>query len=351
VKRFGSPWSFNVAINRMWILASRPDGMVSAANFGYQEGPVRRPSDGELLVRVLYVSFDPSTRASLDARPSQAPPQAIGEVIRGLAIGQVVESQAPDYGRGDLVVGNFGWQDYSVSAGRGPFRPTKVPAIHPLPVYLGVLGGTGLTAYFGMLEVGKPQAGETVVVSGAAGATGSVAAQIAKLQGARVIGIAGGAEKCRWLSSELRLDGAIDHRTEPVGDRLREACTDGIHLYFDNVGGELLESAIERLATRGRIVLCGMMSTYDTAAQRGPRNLFQLIVRRARMEGFLVMDYKRRFAEAHRNLSTLLAQGKIKSKEDIQEGFENIPQTFLRLFTGANIGKQLLKVADEASQQ
>jgi NADPH-dependent curcumin reductase CurA len=201
-----------------------------------------------------------------------------------------------------------------------------------------------------MLDVGKPQAGETVVVSGAGGATGSIAAQIAKLQGARVVGITGGADKCRWLTSELGLDAAIDHREGLLSDRLRELCPGGINLYFDNVGGELLERAIEQLAVRGRIVLCGMMAAYDTAAPSPPRNLFQLIVRRARMEGFLAMDYARRFGEAQRQLSAWLAQGAIKSKEDIQEGFENIPQTFLRLFTGANIGKQLLKIADPVAE-
>lgn len=247
-------------------------------------------------------------------------------------------------------MGTFGWQDYIVASAAGPMRPTKLPTTHPPHWYLGVLGGTGLTAYFGMLDVGKPQAGETVVVSAAAGAIGSIAAQIAKLHGARVVGVAGGARKCDWLTAELGLDAAVDHRAPSFGDRLHEACPGGIHLYFDNVGGELLEHAIEHVAVRGRIVLCGMMSTYDTATPHAPRNLFQLIVRRARMEGFLLMDYSRRFGEAQRQLAAWLAQGTIRSKDDIQEGFENIPRTFLRLFSGANIGKQLLKIADPVAE-
>jgi NADPH-dependent curcumin reductase len=332
-------------INRTWVLASRPDSTVSDAHFACQEQPVPRPSEGELLVRVLYVSFDPATRASLSAAGPGAP-QAIGSVILGSAIGQVIESRSPAFDRGDLVAGTFGWQDYAVCRAVGPSRPTKVPTAHPPQWYLGVLGGTGLTAYFGMLDVGKPQPGETVVVSGAAGAIGSIAAQIAKLRGARVVGIAGGNEKCRWLTSELGLDAAIDRREASFDLRLREACPDGIHLYFDNVGGDLLERAIDHLAVRGRIVLCGMISIYDTATPRAPRNLFQLIVRRARMEGFLMMDYVRRIGEAQRELSAWLAQGTIRSTEDIQEGFENIPRTFLRLFSGANVGKQLLKIAD-----
>lgn len=331
--------------NRTWILASRPDGQVADAHFAYQERPAPRPSAGELLIRVLYVSLDPATRASLNAS-GHAPAQAIGAVIQGSAIGQVVESRAPAFTRGELVMGNFGWQDYVVASAVGSRRPTKLPTTHPPHWYLGVLGGTGLTAYFGMLDVGQPQAGETVVVSAAAGAIGSIAAQIAKLRGARVVGVAGGARKCGWLAAELGLHAAIDHRDPLLADRLREACPDGIHLYFDNVGGALLERAIDQLAVRGRIVLCGMMSTYDTAAPHAPRNLFQLIVRRARMEGFLLMDYSRRFGEAQRQLAAWLAQGTIRSKDDIQEGFENIPRTFLRLFTGANIGKQLLKIAD-----
>jgi len=340
-----------MAINRQWILASRPAGMVSEANFQYREVQLPRPADGEFLVRVLYVSFDPAMRAFLNARPGYASPQPVGDVMRASAIGQVVESQAPDFHPGDLIVGNFGWQDYAVSSGLGPYPPMKVPSTHPPPAYLGVLGGTGLTAYFGMLEVGKPQAGETVVVSGAAGATGSIAAQIAKLQGARVIGIAGGATKCGWLTGELKLDAAIDYRTERVAERLRELCPDGIHVYFDNVGGEILEIAIDQMATWGRIALCGMISSYNAAEPPpGPRNLFTLIARRVRMEGFLILDYAPRFSAARRELSAWLAQGKLKAREDLQEGFENIPRTFLRLFSGENIGKQLLKIADPAPQ-
>lgn len=332
------------ALNRQWLLGRRPEGMVAPADFSYREAPVPRPDADEILVRTLYVSFDPAMRAFLNGAATYAAPQGLGEVMRAGAIGQVVESRAAGVEAGELVSGVFGWQDYAVTPGNAVVR---VPPGRSLPTYLSALGGTGLTAYFGMLDVARIAPGETVLVSGAAGATGSTAAQIAKIKGCRTIGIAGGAAKAQWLLDELALDAAIDYKADDVGGRLAELCPDGIHAYFDNVGGAILEAAIGRMALHGRIALCGMISGYNAAERPpGPSNLFELITRRLRMEGFLIMDYAPRFEQARRELDAWLASGQLKDHVDVQEGFENIPRTFLRIFTGENVGKQMLKIAD-----
>jgi NADPH-dependent curcumin reductase CurA len=331
-------------LNRQWRLARRPVGMVTPNDFVYAEVPAPAPRENESLVRTLYVSFDPAMRAFLHDRPSYIPPQPIGEVMRAGAIGQVVESRGAPLCPGDLVVGGFGWQDYAVVPSASAM---KITGDRPLPDYLGVLGGIGLTAHLGLVHVAKIAAGETVLISGAAGATGSTAAQIAKLKGCRVIGIAGSAAKCRWLLDELRLDGAIDYKHEDVSARLAELCPNGIDVYFDNVGGRILEAAIGRMALRGRIAVCGMISGYnDAQPSPGPANLFEMVTRRIRMEGFLVMDFAPLFDDARRDLGNWLAAGQIRSYVDVQEGFENIPKTFMRIFTGENIGKQVLKIAD-----
>ena len=332
-------------VNRQWRLVSRPVGMVTVEDFAAHQEATRPPEAGELLVRTLYVSFDPAMRAFLHDRPSYVPPQPIGEVMRAGAIGQVMASQAPGFEVGDLVLGAFGWQEYAtVPAARGVM---KLPAGHHPTDYMSVLGGTGLTAYFGLLEVGKIQAGETVVISGAAGATGSSAVQMARILGARTVAIAGGARKCRWLVDDLGADAAIDYKVEDVGQRLAELCPGGIDLYFDNVGGAILEAAIGRMARHGRIALCGMISTYnDATPSPGPSNLFELIARCVRMQGFLTFDYLDRFDEARQIVAGWLDEGRIKAFVDVQEGFENIPKTFLRIFAGDNVGKQLLKLAD-----
>jgi NADPH-dependent curcumin reductase CurA len=337
----------NQLVNRQWRLLRRPTGMVSAADFGLHEEPVRRPADGELLVRTLYVSFDPAMRAFLNDRPSYVPPQPVGQVMRAGAIGQIAESRVAGYAAGEFLTGAFGWQEYANVPADQLRGVGKIVPRHPLPAYLGILGGTGLTGYFGLLEVGRPQPGDTVVISAAAGASGSSAAQIAKLKGLRTIGIAGGPEKCRWLIDELRLDGAIDYKSEDVGARLTALCPQGINVYFDNVGGRLLETAIAHMARRGRIVLCGMISVYnDAQPQPGPSNLFELVARSVRMEGFLGFDFADKFESARREMETWVDAGQLRNFADVQEGFENIPKTFLRIFTGANIGKQMLKIAD-----
>ena len=332
--------------NRQWLLARRPVGMVSEADFEYRESPVSAPGDGEYLVRNLYVSFDPAMRGWMEDRPSYIPPVGLGEVMRAGAVGQVVESRNPKFQPGDVVQGLFGWQEYAV-AGSGIAQGSRVDAGVPLSWHLGVLGITGLTAYFGLLDLGKPQAGETVVVSGAAGATGSVAAQIARIVGCRVVGIAGGPEKCRWLTDAARLDAAIDYKAEDVEDRIGALCPGGLNVYFDNVGGPILDAALAHLAQRARIVLCGGISGYnEKEPPPGPRNLMNVVIQRARMEGFIVIDYAARFREATAELARWVNDGELVHEEDVQEGIENAPRTFLRLFRGENRGKQLLKLCD-----
>ena len=335
-------------LNRQWLLASRPVGPVKESDFSWQEGPVPEPREGQLLVRTLYLSFDPAMRGWMNERATYVPPVRLGAPMRAGAVAQVIESRHPDYRRGELVQGTFGWQDYAtVAPGSGGFGLMKLEPGVPPSWYLGVLGITGLTAYFGMLEVANPAAGETVLVSGAAGATGSVAGQLGRLRGARVVGIAGGPRKCDWLTGTAGFDAAIDYRGEDVAARIDALCPEGVDVYFDNVGGELLESVLERLRLRARVALCGAISTYNAVeAPPGPRNLINLVLRRARLEGFLVLDYAEQFSTAIQALRKWVEAGALVHEEDIREGLENAPKTLLRLFAGENLGKQLLRVAD-----
>jgi NADPH-dependent curcumin reductase CurA len=330
--------------NRQWRLASRPVGMVSEANFDFVEEPLPELGDGEYLVRNRYLSFDPAMRGWMEDRASYIPPVAIGEVMRAATVGEIVESRHPDFAVGDRVQGLFGWQEWAVG-GRGMAQATKLPEGMPETWALSVCGITGLTAYFGLLDLGKPQPGETVLVSGAAGATGSVAAQIARLKGCRVVGIAGGPEKCALLTGEFGLDAAIDYKSEAVAARIAATCPDGVNVYFDNVGGPILDAALANLALRARIVLCGGISGYnEKEPPPGPRNLMNLVIQRGRMEGFIVLDYLPRFPEASAELAEWTRTGKIVHREDVQHGIENAVQTFLRLFRGQNTGKQLLEL-------
>ncbi len=335
-------------VNRQWVLARRPHGMVNRDDFEYRETDIPTPGDGELLLRNLYLSFDPTQRGWMEDRESYLPPVQIGEVMRAGSVAQVAESNHPDFYRGDVVQTTGGWQDFVVVRPGGGIMPaTPIPPGVPPTLALSVLGVTGLTAYWGLLDLGRPEAGETVLVSGAAGATGSVAAQIARIKGCRVVGIAGGDTKCRWLREQARLDGVIDYKSEDVGRRIGELCPDGIDVYFDNVGGPMLEAALDHIAMRARVVLCGGISGYnDTEPQPGPKNLMNLVVMRARMEGFIVIDYLDRSAQAAGDLMGWIESGELVHQEDIQEGFENIPDTLTRLFTGKNLGKQLLRIAD-----
>lgn len=335
-------------VNRQWVLARRPRGMVSREDFEYREVPIPQPGEGQLLLRNLYLSFDPTQRGWMEDRESYLPPVQIGEVMRAGSVAQVVESRHPDYRKGDLVQTTGGWQDFVVvDPAAGIIGANKLPpGVSPVQA-LGVLGVTGLTAYWGLLDLGRPQPGETVLVSGAAGATGSVAGQIARIKGCRVIGIAGGEEKCRWLTEVARFDGAIDYRREDVDRRIGELCPNRVDVFFDNVGGPILEAALNHIAMRARVVLCGGISGYnDTEPQPGPRNLMNLVVMRARMEGFIVIDYLARSQQAITDLLGWVQSGELQHREDVQEGFENIPDTLTRLFTGKNFGKQLLRLAD-----
>jgi len=333
-------------INRQWRLAARPEGMVGDEHFRWVEEPAPEvTADGQVLVRTLYLSCDPTQRGWM-ARDTYLPAVAIGEVMRSFGVGRVLESRHPAYAEGQLVQGQLGWQDYALLDG-GSARLSVVPEGVPIPIAMSALGITGLTAYFGLLEIGRPEAGETVVVSGAAGATGSVVGQIARLKGCRVVGIAGGPEKGRWLVDEARFDAAIDYRNEDVAARLGELCPGGIDVYFDNVGGEILDAALARLAFKGRVVLCGAIADYNRSELGpGPRNYLNLLLQRGRMEGFIILDFLERAGEAVAELGRWVAAGEIKVEVDIQEGLENAPRTLRRLFTGENRGKQLLRIAE-----
>ena len=338
-------------INGQWQLKSRPMGMVKESDFEYVETSLGDIDDGELLVRNIFFAFEPAMRGWLNDVKSYVPPVQLGEVMRASTVGQVVESNHAEFEPGDFVTGMMGWQEYFVtdgSPGAMGRSVSKVPQGVAPELMLSVLGGTGLTAYFGMLDIGKPQEGDVVVVSGAAGATGSVAGQIAKIKGAsKVVGIAGGPEKCAWLVDELGYDAAIDYKSENVAGRLQSECPDGINVFFDNVGGDILDNALLNMAMNGRIVLCGGISSYnEEELPPGPRNYMQLVIRRCTMQGFILIDFFDRAGEAVADLSDWVATGQLKHAEDIQEGIEITPRTFLRLFEGKNTGKQLLKIAE-----
>ena len=332
--------------NRQLRLARRPVGMVDDDTFELVEEPLRALEPGEYLVRTVYLSIDPTNRVWIREEPSYLPPVAIGEVMRGGTIGEVVESRNDAFPVGIAVLGMLGWQDYAIGGGDVLARP--VPPGVPLQQMMSVFGTTGVTAYFGMLDVAKPQPGETVVVSGAAGATGSVAGQIAKIQGARVIGIAGTPDKCSWLTGELGFDHAVNYRTEDVGARLDELCPDGIDVFFDNVGGAILDAVLRRLALGARLALCGAISTYNEEDQPPPINWYMnLVVQRARMQGFLVLDYLDRFPEAVLALVEWGGAGRIHWRDHIVEGLESAPRALNMLFTGENTGKLMVRVGPD----
>jgi NADPH-dependent curcumin reductase len=334
--------------NRQWILKARPAGKLTGEEFRWNEAPILRPSDGQVLIRTLWLSADPAQRIWM-VRDSYKPAVPLGDVMQSFAVGQVVESHHPDFTPGDIVRGEFGWQDY-VTDGKGFGGMQKVPPGIPPNLALGLFGLNGLTAYIGIAEVGKVNAGETVVVSGAAGATGSVAGQIAKLKGCRVIGTAGGKEKCDWLVNEAHFDAAIDYKNEDVSTRLSQLCPNGIDVFFDNVGGEVLNEVLARINIHARIVLCGSISKSDAATpQPGPANYSNLVARRAQMVGFTGLDYPARVPEAFEALVRWQRDGSLVHKEDVVHGLENAPKALLRLFAGENFGKQLVKVADGAA--
>ena len=337
-------------VNGQWRLRTRPEGMVSEANFELVEEPLREIEEGEVLIKNLYLAFEPAMRGWLDDLPSYLPPVGLGEVMRASTVGQIVESKHPDHPVGQLVSGMLGWQQYViVPRNPGPLGGfNRVPEGVPPERMLSLLGGTGLTAYFGTHAIHPIHEGDNVLVSGAAGATGSVVAQIARIRGAgKVVGIAGGPRKCAWLRNEARIDGAIDYKNEDLGRRLREEFPNGIDLFFDNVGGDILDTTLLHMAQHGRITLCGGISGYnEKELPPGPRHIMQIVIRRLTVRGFILIDHLAQAGEAIADLSRWSAEGKLVVEEDIQEGFENTVQTFLRLFEGKNLGKQLLKIGD-----
>lgn len=329
--------------NQQLILRKRPVGLPEADTWSLEETEVPALEDGQFLVRQHYISLDPAMRGWMNATRSYIPPVGIGEVMRAGSIGEVIDSKHEKFQVGDVVSGWGGVQTHCLTDGQNWYKvDTKLA---PMPTYIGTLGMPGMTAYFGILEVGKIKEGDVVVVSGAAGAVGSVVGQIAKIKGCTVVGIAGGPEKCRYLTEDLGFDAAIDYKNENVASALKQHCPKGLDVYFDNVGGDILDAALARLRMHARVVICGAISQYNNTSKiQGPSNYLSLLVNRATMQGMVVMDYAKDYGKAAMDMGTWMMQGKLKSKEDIYDGIENFHATFLRMFSGEKKGKLVLKV-------
>ena len=336
-------------VNRRIVLASRPAALVGPEHFRLEEQPVPVPAAGQVLLRTLCLSLDPYMRGRMSDAPSYAPSVQLGEVMTGGAVSRVQASQHPDFRPGDLVMGYTGWQDYALSDGSGL---TRLDADMPHPsLALGVLGMPGFTAFMGLLDVGQPRPGETVVVAAASGAVGSVVGQIARLKGCRVVGIAGGADKCRFVVDELGFDACLDRRSDDLPAQLAAACPKGIDVYFENVGGAVFDAVVPLLNTHARVPVCGLMSLYGgapsaAAVDRLPALIRALLVKRIRMQGFIIFDYEGRQNEFLGPMRAWLAEGKVKFREDVVDGLENAPQAFMGLLKGENFGKLVVKVAD-----
>ena len=335
-------------MNQRFVLASRPAGMPAPDNFRLEAVPVPELGEGQMAVRTMYLSVDPYMRGRIKDAASYAPPIEIGGLMTGGGVGRVIASRNPRFEAGQFVVGDTGWQTHCVTDGGG-FRKVD-PSLAPVSTALGVLGMPGLTAYFGLLDLGKPKAGETVVVSGAAGAVGSLVGQIAKIQGCRAVGAAGSDDKVHWLIDELGYDAAFNYKTiEPkeYRSKLSELCPQGIDVYFDNVGGPITDAVFPLINLRARVAICGQIHHYnDEKAAQGPRHLFHLIVKRARVEGFLVSDYADRYKEGLSQMAVWLREGKLQYREQFYEGIENTPRAFIGMLSGENTGKMLVKVGE-----
>jgi NADPH-dependent curcumin reductase len=326
-------------------LAARPIGEPKRSDWDISTVDVPTPNDGEVLVKTIYISLDPAMRGWMNDAKSYIRPVRIGEVMRAGTVGVVLESKSDKFKIGDFVMANLGVQQYGVAEAK--YLQKVNPNLAPLPMYLSVLGMPGMTAYFGLLEIGKPQSGETVLVSGAAGAVGSVVGQVAKIKGCRVVGIAGGKDKCDYLVNELGFDAAIDYKSENVQKAIKATCPDGVDVYFDNVGGDILDAALARINMKARIVICGAISQYNnTTPVKGPSNYLSLLVNRATMTGMVVFDYQDRYMEGAMQMGQWIAEGKLKSKEHIEQGIENFPEVLMQLFTGDKMGKLILQVND-----
>ncbi|MFZ4759004.1 MAG: NADP-dependent oxidoreductase [Burkholderiaceae bacterium] len=335
-------------VNRQVRLAARPVGLPTRENWSIVDAPIPEPVAGSVLVKTLMLSLDPAMRGWMNEGKSYIEPVGIGDVMRAGGVGVVVASNTPAFAVGDHVSGGLGVQQYAAfdAAGLRAAGLVKIdPSLAPLPKWLNALGMPGMTAYFGLLDVGQPREGETVVVSGAAGAVGQTVGQVAKIKGCRVVGIAGGADKCAFVVNELGFDACIDYKAGSVRDGLKQHCPKGIDVYFDNVGGDILDTVLTRINRKARIVICGAISQYNnTGPVKGPSNYLSLLVNRARMEGIVVFDYAARYGEAVRDIAGWMADGRFTSREDIVEGIDTFPEALLRLFDGANFGKLVLKV-------
>ena len=333
--------------NKQIKLAARPIGLPKRSDWEITISEVPELNEGEFLVKVLYLSLDPAMRGWMNEGKSYIAPVEIGAVMRAGAVGKVIDSKNDRFNIGDYVSGGFNVQEYAISNGKGASKIN--PKLAPLTTFLSALGMPGMTAYFCFLELGQPKEGETVVVSGAAGAVGSVVGQIAKIKGCRVVGIAGGEKKCNYIVEDLGFDAAIDYKNESVRKRLKETCPEGVDIYFDNVGGEILDTVLTRINRHARIQICGAISQYNnTTPVKGPSNYLSLLVNRARMEGFVVFDYAHRYGEAAMEMAQWMQAGKLKAKEHIEEGLDNFPEVLLQLFSGEKMGKLVLKVAEDS---
>ncbi|MEQ8659945.1 MAG: NADP-dependent oxidoreductase [Gammaproteobacteria bacterium] len=332
--------------NRVWRLRKRPVGELSNDVLSLAEEAVPEPAEGECLFRLNYLSLDPTNRIWMSDMDQYMPPVELGAPMRGVVCGTVVKSRSPAFKEGQIVSGLGVWADYQLGA-PGMINPLGDTGPIPVADAFGTFAVVGPTAYFGLLDIGDPQPGETVVVSAAAGAVGSIVGQIAKLKGCRAVGLAGSAEKCRWITEELGFDAAINYKTDDVAAALREACPDGIDVYFDNVGGDILDACLKQMNFKGRIPTCGLISQYNaTEPPPGPMNYPMILMQRIKVQGFIVLDYAERYPEAIADLSQWMASGRIKVRQDIVDGLENALETLKKLYTGANTGKLMIRVAD-----